>query len=345
MLSASGNTLQNGPASVLAFRRDSRLTCKWTDWIGIPNDGTLFRKQLKVLAPAGTDRNIMSLSKVLASLITILASSALLAIAGSQGSVEVAGLPLYALCAGVGFVLHWLAFVPAYLFQTERYFDLIGGVSFLGTVALAAVLHPDMSMRGWLLCLLVAIWAARLGIFLFRRIHKSGGDSRFDDMKSKFWRFLLAWTLAGAWVFITLAAALSAITRADHSPVGIFAVVGTAVWLIGFVLEVVADYQKSLFRADPKNADKFIASGLWAYSRHPNYFGEIVLWTGVAIIVLPVLQGWQWLTLVSPVFVALLLTRVSGVPMLEASARKRWGGDPEYQHYVEQTPVLIPRPV
>lgn len=345
MDSASGNTPGTGATSVLAVPGDSRLTFKWTGQIGIPNDDRYFRKHPQVLAPAATDRKTMSVSKVLASLTAILAFSALLAIAGSQGGVEVAGVPLYALCAGVGFVLHWLAFIPAYLFQTERYFDLTGGVSFLGTVVLAAALHPDMSLRGWLLCLLVAIWAARLGTFLFRRIHKSGGDSRFDDMKSKFWRFLLAWTLAGAWVFITLAAALSAITQADHSPPGMFAVVGTAVWVAGFVFEVVADYQKSAFRADPKNADKFITTGLWAYSRHPNYFGEIVLWTGVAIIVLPVVQGWQWLTLISPVFVALLLTRVSGVPMLESSAKKRWGGDPEYQHYVERTPVLIPRPL
>lgn len=284
----------------------------------------------------------MSIGKVIVALIGILAFSALLAAAGSQGSVQVSGLPLYALCAAVGFLLHWLAFIPAYAFQTERYFDLTGGISFISTVALAAGLHPQMSVRGWVLVCLVSIWAARLSIFLFQRIHKSGRDRRFDEMKTKFWRFLLTWTLAGAWVFITLAAALAAITQDDSRGPDVFLLAGAIIWLAGFVFEVVADYQKSAFRADPANADKFIKSGLWAYSRHPNYFGEIVLWTGIAVIVLPVLQGWQWLTLISPVFVALLLTRVSGIPMLEASANKRWGDDPEYQHYVANTPVLIP---
>jgi len=286
----------------------------------------------------------MSIGKIVLALATILLFSAALAAAGSQASVEFRGFPLYALCAAVGFVLHWLAFIPAYIFQTERYFDLTGGISFIASVALAAVLHPGMSFRGWVLCALVVIWAARLSLFLFRRIHKSGRDRRFDEMKSKFWRFLLTWTLAGAWVYLTLAAALAAMTQVDQSAPDLFLLVGVLVWLAGFIFEVVADYQKSRFRADPENEEKFITSGLWAYSRHPNYFGEIVLWFGVAIIALPVLQGWQWLTLISPVFVVLLLTRVSGVPMLEASARKRWGNDPEYQHYVQNTPVLVPRP-
>lgn len=284
----------------------------------------------------------MTIGRTILALIGVLAVSAGLTMAGSQGTVQVAGLPLYFLCAAMGFVLHWLAFVPAWVFQTERYFDLTGGVSFIATVALAAGLHPDLSLRGWVLVLLVSIWAARLAIFLFQRIHKSGRDRRFDDMKSKFWQFLLAWTLAGAWVFITLAAALAAITRVDDSGPDLFLLAGSAIWLFGFVFEVIADFQKSAFRADPDNSDKFITSGLWAYSRHPNYFGEIVLWTGVAIIAMPVLEGWQWLTLISPGFVALLLTRISGIPMLEASARKRWGDDPEYQRYVQTTPVLIP---
>lgn len=286
----------------------------------------------------------MANNKIVLALIGIVGFSAALAAAGSQGSITVAGLPLFALCASVGFLLHWLAFIPAYLFQTERYFDLTGGVSFIGTVSLAAFLHPAMSVRGWLLCLLVAVWAARLSLFLFHRIHKTGRDRRFDTMKSRFWRFLLTWTLAGAWVFVTLAAALAAITQTDSGAVDGFLIAGALIWALGFAFEVIADYQKSAFRADPANADKFISTGLWAWSRHPNYFGEIVLWSGIAIIAIPALQGWQWLTLISPLFVTLLLTRISGVPMLEDSAEKRWGNDPEYQRYVQRTPVLIPRP-
>jgi steroid 5-alpha reductase family enzyme len=112
---------------------------------------------------------------------------------------------------------------------------------------------------------------------------------------------------------------------------------------VGFALEAVADQQKRRFRERPENAGRFIATGLWAWSRHPNYFGEILLWTGVALVALPALDGWQLATLLSPVFVTLLLTRVSGVPLLEERADARWGDDPEYLAYKKRTPLLVPR--
>ena len=112
----------------------------------------------------------------------------------------------------------------------------------------------------------------------------------------------------------------------------------------GFSIEIVADRQKSAFRADPANAGRFISSGLWAWSRHPNYFGEIVLWFGIAILAWPALAGWQLATLVSPLFVYVLLTKGSGIPPLETRAEERWGDDPAYRAYVERTPVLWPRP-
>lgn len=114
-------------------------------------------------------------------------------------------------------------------------------------------------------------------------------------------------------------------------------------WAAGFAVEVIADRQKSRFRADDAHRGRFISTGLWSRSRHPNYFGEILLWIGVAVIALPVLQGWQWVGLVSPVFVAVLITRVSGVPLLEAKADAKWGGQPDYEEYKRTTPVLVPR--
>ena len=108
--------------------------------------------------------------------------------------------------------------------------------------------------------------------------------------------------------------------------------------------EVVADTQKSAFKADPANAGRFITTGLWSWSRHPNYFGEITLWTGMAVLALPVLSGWNWVALISPVFVFVLLTRISGIPMLEHRARKRWGDDPAFQAYTANTSVLVPLP-
>jgi steroid 5-alpha reductase family enzyme len=145
------------------------------------------------------------------------------------------------------------------------------------------------------------------------------------------------------WVTFTAAAALVTITTGLRKEIDGFAIAGLLVWLFGFVFEVVADSQKSRFSADPANKGRFIHTGLWSRSRHPNYFGEIVLWIGIAIIALPVLQGWQWVALISPIFVTVLLTRVSGVPLLEKKADKKWGGQADYEEYKKNTPVLIPR--
>ena len=267
-----------------------------------------------------------------------------LALAGSQGGATVFGIPLFALSVGLAFVIQWLAFIPAFLRQTEKFYDITGSITYISVTTLAVLLGPAIDGRSILLLALVVVWAARLGTFLFRRIRKAGKDDRFDTIKPSFIRFLNTWSLQGLWVSFTLAAALAAITTTTRKPLGAFAAIGFLVWLLGFAFEVVADAQKSRFRADPNNKGKFIHTGVWAWSRHPNYFGEIVLWIGVAIITLPVLRGWQWITLISPVFVTLLLTRVSGVPMLEKKADEKWGGQADYEAYKQHTPVLIPRP-
>ncbi len=263
--------------------------------------------------------------------------------AGSQGSVGIGGLPLFFVCACIGFLLHWTVFVPSFLFQTEHYFDLTGALSYVATLGVAIAAQPQISAPNLLLGLMIAVWATRLGVFLFLRVKKSGQDRRFNEIKKLFFRFLFTWTLGGAWVFITMAAALAAITSNENRGFDSFFIIGAIIWLIGFTIEVVADLQKSRFRAIPSNANKFITSGLWARSRHPNYFGEILLWFGIAIIVIPVLAGWQYVTLISPIFVTFLLTRVSGVNLLETSAAERWGSNSEYQRYIANTPVLVPR--
>ncbi len=267
-----------------------------------------------------------------------------LAWAGSRGGVTVAGLPLFAFSVVLAFAIQWLAFIPAYLLQNERFFDLTGSLTYITVTLLAVLLSPAADARSLLLLVLVLIWAVRLGTFLSRRTHKAGKDARFDEIKPSFVRFLLTWTLQGLWVSFTLAAALAAITTASRREPGLLFFIGVLVWLGGFAIEAVADAQKNRFRSDPDNAGEFIRTGLWAWSRHPNYFGEIVLWTGVAIIALPVLQGWQWVTIISPIFVTLLLTRISGVPLLEKRADEKWGGREDYEAYKTRTPVLIPRP-
>lgn len=274
----------------------------------------------------------------------ILVIAAALSWAVSSHGALVAGVPVFAIAVGVAFLIQWLALVPAFALTTERFFDLAGSVTYIIAISLAVALAARGEARAFVLLGLVVVWAARLGSFLFRRVLKAGRDKRFDDIKRSFPRFLLTWTLQGLWVSMTLAAALAAITSTTRKPLDVFTWVGLGVWIAGFGIEALADAQKSRFRADPAHRDRFISSGLWAWSRHPNYFGEIVLWIGIAIIAAPVLRGLQWVSMVSPVFVALLLTKISGIPMLEKRSDAKWGDDPEYRAYKRQTSVLIPRP-
>jgi steroid 5-alpha reductase family enzyme len=267
----------------------------------------------------------------------------LVAVAGSQGGSKVGGIPLYVVVVGLIFLIQWLAFIPAYLQQTEKFYDLTGSLTYIAITILAFIFSPGIDLRATLLLVLVLIWAGRLGTFLFRRVRKAGKDDRFDEIKPNFFRFLNAWTIQALWITFTAAAAHIAITTEYRKELDFFAIAGMLVWLLGFAFEVIADAQKSRFNAEPKNKGKFIQTGLWSRTRHPNYFGEIVLWIGILIIALPVLQGWQWVALISPVFVTLLLTRVSGVPLLEKKADKKWGGQVDYETYKMNTPVLIPR--
>ena len=266
----------------------------------------------------------------------------LIALAGSQGGVLIFGVPLFALSVGLAFLIQWLAFIPAYLLQTEKFFDLTGSITYISVISIAITFSAGVDVRSLLLSALVVIWAIRLGSFLFGRIKKAGKDDRFDELKPSFIRFLNVWTIQGLWVTFSMAAALVAITTTTRKELDVFAIVGFLIWIFGFAIEVMADSQKSRFSANPENKGKFIQTGLWSRSRHPNYFGEIILWIGIAVIAFPVLQGWQWVALISPVFVTFLLTRVSGVPLLENKADKKWGGQEDYESYKKRTPVLIP---
>jgi steroid 5-alpha reductase family enzyme len=284
-----------------------------------------------------TDRNSLIVFPILI-LIGIL-----VALAGSQNGSSVVGIPIFALLVGLAFIIQWLVFIPAYKFQTEKFFDITGGITYITLVVIAILFSPNLDTRSILLAVLVIIWALRLGSFLFTRIQKAGKDDRFDEIKPLFFRFLTAWTIQALWVTFTASAALVAITTSTRKEMDCYSVIGALLWLFGFIIEVAADAQKSRFNADLANKGKFIQTGLWARSRHPNYFGEIVLWIGVAMIAVPVLQGWQWVAMISPIFVTLLLTRVSGIPLLEKKADKKWGGQGDYEAYKKKTPVLIPK--
>lgn len=270
------------------------------------------------------------------------AGCALAWLAGSAGP-HVGGAPVLFWCALAALAINWAAAIPAILRQTEHFYDLTGSLTYLSVTALALWLAGPPTLQGWLVTAMVVIWAARLGSMLFLRIRAAGEDKRFQQIKRRPDRFFGAWTMQALWVMLTVLAALVVITTASGPPTLLFWI-GAAVWLAGFAIEVVADRQKAAFRADPANAGRYITSGLWAWSQHPNYFGEIMLWTGIAIAALPQLAGWSWLALVSPLFAYVLLTRISGIPLLAAQARERWGDEPEWRAHVKRTSRLFPLP-
>lgn len=263
-----------------------------------------------------------------------------LAAAGSWQSVRVGGLALFALAVAAAFLVQWIAFVPSSLLRSERFYDLLGGLTYVSLTLALVLLRPEGSVAAWVVGACVVAWSSRLALFLFTRVRRSGGDGRFDEIKESPLRLLQTWTLQGLWVSATAAAAWAVITGPTRG-VDAWLLVGVAIWAVGLGLEVVADAQKRAFAAGP-GTGSFITSGLWSLSRHPNYLGEILLWAGLAVAAVPSLAGWRWVAMISPVFVTLLLTRVSGVPLLERRAEARWGERADYRAYVDSTPILVP---
>jgi len=241
----------------------------------------------------------------------------------------------------VSMVVQWGAWSVAAFFKTEKFYDLVGSATFL-LVSQLSYGRSAMTARHTVTSFLVFTWACRLGTYLFLRVIKQGRDNRFDEAKNDPAMFFKFWTVQGLWVFITLIPVITLNTSTRNPPLGPRDYIGWAVWSLGFLIEVVADMQKSIFKSNPINEGKFIQSGLWSVSRHPNYFGEICLWFGLYISGSSVFRGAQYLTVASPIFVMLLITRLSGIPLLEASGLERWGSDAQYQSYIRDVPVLVP---
>ena len=261
-------------------------------------------------------------------------------------SIAVAtGIELVFNAVFLAFAIQWIAFIPAYVFQTEKFYDLTGSLTYLSVIWYSLVFSSNqftnLNGANIAIVLLISLWAIRLGSFLFMRIHHDGEDKRFRSIKPSASQFFMTWTLQGLWVSLCSMCALTAISSTTGVVMNAFFYIGLALFILGFVVEVIADKQKSAFRANKENKDKFITSGLWAKSRHPNYFGEIVLWAGIAVMSFSSLQGLQYLTLISPIFTYFLLVYVSGVRMLEARGDIKWGDNPDYQDYKKKTPTLF----
>lgn len=234
-------------------------------------------------------------------------------------------------------------FVPAYLKQTDKLTDISYGVSF-GLLGLFAFIRSERSLMHLILFMAVLIWSIRIGGFLLMRIRKIGKDSRFDEMRNHFFKFFRFWLLQGVSVFVVLLASLIA-WNTEAVPISYLSIAGLSLFIAGLLIEATADLQKFRFNQNPNNKGKWIDEGLWRKTRHPNYLGEMSVWTGLFLFVLPSLSGWEILVAaLSPVYIISLLSFVSGIPLLEKAADKRWGSDKDYLNYKKSVPVLIPSP-
>ena len=268
---------------------------------------------------------------------------ALINIAGQNIELEIIGVNAFTFILIVAVLVQVIFFIPSFLLKTEKYYDLVGSLTYITTVSFAYFAVEDKTIIDSIIYFYVMIWASRLGIYLFRRVQKDGKDVRFEQAKRHFFWFLQYWMGQALWVCLTACAAIIAILSPEDDSLPVLAMVGMALWLTGFTIESVSDYQKRAFRRENNPSQTFIHTGLWARSRHPNYFGEITLWIGIAVIALNTLTGVEYITLISPVFVYVLLTRMSGINLLEPIADERYGDLEEYQRYKRNTPVLIPK--
>lgn len=241
-----------------------------------------------------------------------------------------------------------LVFIVAWRRQRIDLIDSAWGVIFIVITAVTLAASHSRSWPGWIAAGLTVVWGARLATHIFRRfLASSQQDKRYTELMSTWPHRLLA---LQTYTRIYLVQALSAtiITvpvviaiRNEHYSV-VAVLTGGALWLIGFVFEVVADRQLRSFLSQPANRGHIMTQGLWRYSRHPNYFGEMTMWWGIFVLTLGMNQ---WLVgIIGPLLITCLLCFVSGIPPAERGAQRRWGGDPTYQSYRRRTSVLIPLP-
>ena len=242
----------------------------------------------------------------------------------------------------ISFFIHWFLFIPAYIFKTEKFFDLAGSFTYISIVLYVLISsneYKEPNIGSIILSFFIIIWAIRLGTFLYIRIKKAGEDKRVREIKKSFNWFFMTWTFSGMWVSICSLCAITGISNGIKFTETTY--IGIIIFIIGFLIEIIADSQKTSFRKKIENRDKFITKGLWRYSRHPNYLGEIILWIGISLMSYSALEGSQIFTLISPVFTYVLLVYISGINFLEQSGEKKWGNQKEYKDYKSRTPRLI----
>lgn len=239
----------------------------------------------------------------------------------------------------ISVLIQAVLFAFAAALETDKVTDLSYGLTFV-IIALVLLANGDPSQRPQLaLSLMVALWGVRLAGYLLFRIVQIGRDKRFDGVRENFWRFFRFWFFQGIAVWVIMLPVTLWFSR--PGPWSVLMTIGTVIWAAGLLIETAADAQKFVAKRQPGGEARWMHTGLWRYSRHPNYFGELPVWWGIFVFVAGDLSGWQWLAVLGPIAITFLLLRVTGIPTLEASANRKWGGNPEYEAYRRRTSRLV----
>ena len=221
--------------------------------------------------------------------------------------------------------------------------DVCWGLGFVLLAWLYCLLSPALTPRSWVVAALITVWGARLSLHIYRRNHGAGEDPRYQAMRAShgpafWWRsaFTVFW-LQGAILWLVALPLLVAVRATRPAGLTVVDGLGIALFAVGFAFEVVGDAQLERFKAEPSNRGTVLDSGLWRYTRHPNYFGDATMWWGMYAIAAATPGG--WLTVLSPALMTLLLMRVSGVTLLEDGLK---ASKPGYLAYMARTPAFFP---
>lgn len=253
-------------------------------------------------------------------------------------------LNIYLLALLISLGINLLFFLFANSLKTDKFTDFTYGLSFIILVFLFLFKNQTFYAFQLLITIMVFLWGIRLISYLLIRIFKIKKDSRFDKIRINFIAFLKFWVFQGVAVWIIMLPSIFLLNFKENKTINSVMILGLIIWAIGLLIETVSDWQKFSFKNNLKNKKLWIESGLWRYSRHPNYFGEILCWWGIFIFALPFIQGLSWLIIFSPIFITFILLFVSGIPLLEKRYDKKYADNNNYQKYKERTSILIPMP-
>lgn len=250
-------------------------------------------------------------------------------------------MDLYLLSFIVCMATNLILFIPAYSLKTDKLTDLSYSLTFI-IVSGIAMMRSNHSLGDIVLFSFVLLWALRLGSFLLIRIRNQKRDKRFDSIRSNLLLFLRFWIFQAMTVFFVMVCSIAFWDQATKF-IGVISWIGAGVFIAGLILESVADFQKYRFNKT-KTKDIWIDNGIWRYSRHPNYLGEMMVWLGLYLFAFSSLGTYTRLIgLISPAYIAFTLLFLSGIPLLEKGADKKWGDNPNYREYKKQVPLLIPK--